>query len=295
MDILPEAEVKEDQIREMDKDLTTTADMNPDVKVWLSKIHALTEARHENHKKLTEINLLREECHAKCRILIEDNRANFQNNFPNASGALVAEFNKANLENLILDDFNLARKKQKNVYNASRTELAEMYKNFNNLFPDCIPPDNENRRIISFAATDVGNVLAFFRTCSPKDVAREIFTHKALPGFKICSCEKSFNRDNLPPSYRVYFELARQFPDVPGRLISYDTLAVTEKMRNPQRRKETDIFTTTLETVWVYDSVINRYEPHLRQQVFHKFSMDQVNGSRRRMKIYVEISVVDIE
>lgn len=70
MDILPEAEVKEDQIREMDKDLTTTADINPDIEVWLSKIHALTEARHENHKKLTEINLLREECHAKCRILI---------------------------------------------------------------------------------------------------------------------------------------------------------------------------------------------------------------------------------
>ncbi|TGO53700.1 hypothetical protein BCON_0119g00240 [Botryotinia convoluta] len=295
MESLPEAKVKEDQIRTMDKDPTITVDMNPDVKMWLSKIHALTTTRYENFKKLREIDVLREEAHVKYRILIADNMANFKKDFPNASRALLAEFQKVAFENNILDDLNVARKKQEIVYIASRDELEEMYKTFNNLFPEYIPQDVQNRSITSFPATDFGRIAAFFRTCSPEDVAREIFTHKALPGFKIYSCEKSFNRDDLPPSYRAQVERARQFPDDPDRLISYDTPGVTEKMRNPQRRKEKDVFTTTLETVWVYYPICKKYGPRLGQQVFHKYSNDQVNGLRRRMMIYVEISIVDVE
>ncbi|KAF7914554.1 uncharacterized protein EAF01_000960 [Botrytis porri] len=279
----------------MDKDPTITVDMNPDVKVLLSKIHALTTTRYKNFEKLRELDVLREEAHVKYRILIEDNMANFKKEFPNASRALWAEFQKVAFENTILDDLNAARKKQEIVYTASRDKLEEMYKTFNNLFPQYIPQDIQNRKIVSFPGTDSERVVAFFRTCSPEDVAREIFTHKALPGFKIYSCEKSFNRDDLPPSYRAKFERARQFPDDPDHLISYDTPGVTEKMRKPQRRKAKDIFTTTLETVWVYNSDVKKYERHIHQQVFHKYSKDEVNGLRRRLMIYVEISIVDVE
>ncbi|KAF5868687.1 uncharacterized protein Bfra_012017 [Botrytis fragariae] len=290
MENLPEAKVKGDQIRRMNKN-TITVDMNPDVKIWQSKIHALTATRYENFQKLREIDILREEAHVKYRILIEDNMALFKKEFPNASRALLAEFRKVAFENNILDDLNVARKKQEIVDTASRDELKEMYKAFNNLFPKYILQDVQ----ISLPATDFKRIVAFFRNCSPEDVAREIPTHKALPGSKIYSCEKSFNRDDLPPSYRAQVERARQFPDDPDRLISYDTPGVTEKMRNPQCRKEKDAFTTTLETVWVYNSDVKKYEPHFHQQVFHKYSNDQVNGLRKRMTIYVEISIVDVE
>ncbi|KAF7867471.1 uncharacterized protein EAF02_009662 [Botrytis sinoallii] len=295
MENLPEAKVKQDQIRTMDKNSTITVDMNPDVKFWLSKLHALTATRYEKFQKLTDIDVLREEAHVKNRILIEDNMANFKKEFPNASRALLAEFRKVAFENKTLDDLNVARKKQEIVYTASRDELEEMYKTFNNLFPKHIPQDVQNRTIISFPATEFERIVAFFQICSPEDVAREIFTHKALPGFKIYSCEKSFNRDDLPPSYRAQVERARQFPDKPNRFISYDTPGVTEKMRNPQRRKEKDVFTTTLETVWVYHPIFKKYGPRVGQQVFHKYANGRDHGLKWRMMIYVEISIVDVE
>ncbi|KAF7945163.1 hypothetical protein EAE96_009942 [Botrytis aclada] len=295
MESLTGSKVKKDQMRKSEKDSTIVVDMNPDVKMWLSKIHALETTEYENSKKLKEIDVAREEAHVKYRILIEDNMANFKDDFPNASVALLVEFRKATFENTILDDLSIAYKKQMIIQLATLDELKEIHKTFYNLFPRYVPQDSENRRITSSPVTDFGRVVAFFRTCSPEDVARERFTHKALPGFKIYACETSFNRDNLPPSYRAQVERARQFPDDPDRLISYDTPGVTEKMRNPHRRKERDVFTTTLETVWVYCPACEKYSPHLDQQVFHKYSDDKVNGLRSRMAIYVEISIVDVE
>ncbi|TGO62324.1 hypothetical protein BOTNAR_0115g00290 [Botryotinia narcissicola] len=259
MENTPGEKVKNDQIATMDKDSTITVDMNPAVEMWLSKIHALTMTRFENFQKLTDIDVAREDAHVKYRILIEDNMVNFKKDFPNASRALLAEFQKAAFENTVLDDLNVARKKQEIVYIACSKELRKMYKIFNKLYPEYIPQDVQNRSIISFPATEFGRVLAFFRSCSPENVAREIFTHKALPGFKIYSCEKSFNRDEIPPSYRAQVERARQFPDDPDRFISYDTSAVTERMRNPERRKAKDVFTATMETVWVYDPLCKKY------------------------------------
>ncbi|TGO17516.1 hypothetical protein BTUL_0017g00970 [Botrytis tulipae] len=295
MENTPEAKVKKDQIKTMDKESTITVDMNPDVEMWLSKIHVLTMTRYEIFQKLIDIDVAREDAQVKYRILIADNVANFKKDFPNASSALLAEFQKVAFENTVLDDLNVARKKQEIVYIACRNELRETHKIFNNLFPEYIPQDVQNPSIISFPATDFGRILAFFRSCSPEDVAREILTHKALPGSKIYSCEKSFNRDNLPPSYRAQVERARKFPDDLDRLISYDTPEVTERMRNPERRKAKDVFTATLETVWVYDPLCKKYGPRLGQQVFHKYSIDEDNGLRSRMMIYVEISMVDVE
>ncbi|TGO36492.1 hypothetical protein BHYA_0123g00200 [Botrytis hyacinthi] len=295
MENIPEAKVERDEIKTMDKDSTITVGINPDVEMWLSKIHALTMTRYEDFQKLTDIDVSREDAHVKYRILIADNMANFKKDFPNASRALLAEFQKVAFDNTVLDDLNVARKKQEIVYIASRDELREMYKTFNNLFPEYIPQDVQNRSITSFPATNFGRILAFFRSSSPENIAREIFTHKALPGCKIYSCEKSYNRDDLPPSYRAQVERARQFPDDPDRLISYDTPAVTERMRNPKRRRAKDILTATLETVWVYDPLCKKYGPRLGQQVFHKYSTDEDNGLRRRMMIYVEISIVDVE
>ncbi|THV48899.1 hypothetical protein BGAL_0222g00190 [Botrytis galanthina] len=315
MENIPEAKVKKNQISTMDKDSTIPVDMNPDVEMWLSKIHALTMTRLENFQKLADINVAREDAHVKYRILIvsiiiwpasrilmlksclfeEDNLANFKKDFPNASRALLAEFQKAASENTVLDDLNIARKKQEIVYIACRNELREMNKIFNNLFPEYIPQDVQHPSVTSFPATDFERILIFFRTCSPENVAREVFTHKALPGFKIYSCEKSSNRDDLPPSYRAQVESARRIPDDPDRFISYDTPAVTERMRNPERRKAKDVFTATLETVWVYDPRCKKYGPRLCQQVFHKYSADEDNDLTRRMMVYVEISIVDVE
>ncbi|KAF7890296.1 hypothetical protein EAF00_008611 [Botryotinia globosa] len=294
MEKIPDAKVKKDQIQTMDKDSTITVDMNPDLGMWLSKMHQVTMIRYEHLKKLTDIDVAREDAHVKYNILIQDNMANFRKEFPNASGALLAEFQKVAFDNPVLDDLNVARKKQEIVYIACRNEQRETYKIFYNLFPEYIPQDVQNRSTISVSATDFGRVLAFFRSCSPEDVAQEVFTHKALPGFEIYSCEKSSNRDNLPPSYRAQVERARQFPDDPDRFISYDTPAVTERMRNPESRNVKDVFTAIMETVWVYDPLCKKYGPRLGQQIFHKYSTDEDNDLRERM-IYVEILNVDVE
>lgn len=155
MENIPEAKVKKDQISTMDKDSTIPVDMNPDVEMWLSKIHALTMTRLENFQKLADIDVAREDAHVEHRILIvsisiwpasrismlksclfqEDNLANFKKDFPNASRALLAEFQKAAVENTVLDDLNIARKKQEIVYIACRKELREMNKIFNNVCP----------------------------------------------------------------------------------------------------------------------------------------------------------------